>query len=122
MTECKHCGKKLATPQTLRYHIKTTHLAKDYKCPKCGKQYGNLQLFKTHMRAENGMRCFVCEICGKAYFSRIILTQHMKIHTGEYVKKVQKKGRPYKCDHCDWSFAYKIKLQSHIECVHLSEI
>lgn len=48
-------------------------------------------------------------MCGLAISSRSAMVIHMRKHTGE---------RPYKCDHCDGSFAQKGTLAAHIAHRH----
>ena len=51
---CSMCSRVLASTQSLRSHIRSTHMDETcYKCHKCGKIFGDSYVLQVHLKKKN---------------------------------------------------------------------
>lgn len=118
---CDLCdGKRFASLQDLRGHMRAVHLklktvSKKTPCPICGKIFSGRDKMSRHRQIihfKDQIRPFICSICGFSCISKDVLRKHLIVHSNE---------RPFQCLECDKSFKLKGILTVHIKAVHVGE-
>ncbi|XP_069673072.1 zinc finger protein 37-like isoform X24 [Periplaneta americana] len=103
--QCDHCGKKLASRENMRVHLRIHTGERPFTCHICGKQFQAPSGIKRHLKeVHEGVKEHVCDICGRAFANKRTLEDHRRIHTGE---------RPFVCDLCGKTFKTKASLYVH---------
>jgi len=74
--ECRVCGKKYSSKNSLSNHMKIHDESKAHKCDVCWKLFPTKSSLETHYRVHTGEKPFQCVPCGKR-FSR---KSHLQIH------------------------------------------
>lgn len=107
--ECKICGAKKATKNSLKTHVNTHTREKEYKCKECPKVFAssaNLAIHNTcvHKKIKNHK----CQYCGYAFSRLLTCKLHERTHTGE---------KPHACRICGKTFAQPTARNTH-EKIH----
>ncbi|GLG97754.1 Krueppel homolog 1 [Gryllus bimaculatus] len=121
--ECDICGGKFYDKATLKGH-RLTHLdVKPFQCEKCGRCFARKTLFKQHTIAHlseerKRPRTYSCRLCGGSVFSSYAkLIEHRKeVHPDAEMNEVDDSAqvsKPFKCEDCGKSFAYRVTLVAH---------
>ena len=95
------------------------------RCPICEKGFRQKWSFQRHVAGhQQNMHQLPqsCDQCGKRFPMPLILKRHQKEcrkrfdeahhlrrHTSSHAAK-----KPFKCDHCDWTFKWKSGLKRHM--------
>uniref|UniRef100_A0A3P9JZU7 C2H2-type domain-containing protein n=1 Tax=Oryzias latipes TaxID=8090 RepID=A0A3P9JZU7_ORYLA len=129
--QCRVCGKKVRTPQSLVDHMRTHTGDRPFACKDCGRKFVERSSWRQHMKIHTGEKPFKCEVCGKAFVRSHHLRCHLTTHSGkkEYscpecgkefgfkssldLHRTHTGERPYKCDECDKSFTQSGDLVKH---------
>ena len=81
---CKVCGYKGNSYQSLKAHVRFKHDRNQVKCLHCDFQTDLPPQMKRHKRIEHGFRGdHVCETCGDDFSSDKLLVVHRKCHSGQ---------------------------------------
>ncbi|CAB4063532.1 KRAB [Lepeophtheirus salmonis] len=127
---CNICGKKCATNEYLRYHIKVRHSEslpyskhsnnpEKYQCHLCDKSYMNKTFLTNHIDViHNGLKLFCCQICGKTCSSAHNLKLHENLHEETLIHKDQEELKLLECEECGKTFRISKDLRAHIKVVH----
>ncbi|ODM89570.1 putative zinc finger protein [Orchesella cincta] len=113
LQKCKLCGKRYASVNGLKYHIKIIHRkVKNFPCSQCPKTFGfkhslNAHAQTTHTSSEK--KRFECVFCEKRYGNSGSLNFHLQGHTGE---------RPQFCGQCPKEFRELKQLNKHTKTHH----
>jgi Zinc finger, C2H2 type len=127
---CDICGINLTTKERLRNHIKVRHEIipeeEFLKCPveDCRKRFKIKLYLDRHManihnkdeKPPKEKEFWPCSFCGIILGSKTALKQHEYRHT---VPAQEKKCHTFFCDICGFSSDKKIRVQYHIERIHL---
>ena len=81
--ECNQCGKKLASKQSLTWHLRVHSGEKPFSCSQCGKAFTQKGHLTTHLRVHSGEKPFACSQCGKAFARKSNLNRHVRVHSAE---------------------------------------
>lgn len=121
---CTKCETfKTTKPRTLTRHMKDKHsgvkkerkpIEKNHICELCGGAYPSNSALRRHKVVHSDVKPFRCEEPGCSYSSAF------KDAVKKHVDIVHLKIRPYKCQHCDKSFALGKTRQEH-ERTHTGE-
>ncbi|XP_067000892.1 zinc finger protein 665 [Anabrus simplex] len=121
--ECDICQGKFYDKATLKGH-RVTHLeVKPFQCEKCGRCFARKTLFKQHTLAHisderKRPRIYTCKVCVNTTFPTYAkLIEHRKeVHPESDMNDIDasaKVSKPFKCDDCGKSFAYRVTLVAH---------
>lgn len=103
--QCVHCGKKIASKDKFKLHLRIHMDERPYTCHICGKQFRVPAGLNRHIRDVHvGLKEFSCDICSRTFASKATRDDHRRVHTGE---------RPYVCDSCGKTFKTKACLYTH---------
>ena len=109
---CQECGKKLATAQSFKYHMETSHPSIDspmLSCQTCGFETRAKQSLSYHIKAMHDKKSFVnCEVCGKS-ITKGNIQAHMK-HQHSNKSTID-------CEYCHKSLK-KHALNRHLMVMH----
>ncbi|XP_069672341.1 zinc finger protein 665-like isoform X2 [Periplaneta americana] len=119
---CDICGGKFYDNATLKGH-RVTHMdVKPFQCDKCGRCFARKTLFKqhviAHMEDSKQSKTYNCKLCTDAVFPTYAkLVEHRK-DSHPSVKSFEDditahNTKPFKCDDCGKSFAYRVTLVAH---------
>ena len=75
---CNQCGKKLASKQSLTYHLRIHSGEKPFACDQCGKKLASKHSLTQHLRIHSGEKPFACGECGKELARRSDLINHFR--------------------------------------------
>jgi len=139
---CELCMKGFDSSFDLKRHRDIHKPEKSHICKTCGKAYTWESSLKAHERTHSGLMPFCCHICDKGFMWQNSLEKHMASHKrlaedpvnyqcsfcqrsfgkkkAEYERHLRKhtKEKPFKCDHCGNSFAFKHQLTRHMDKRH----
>ena len=119
---CDVCGGKFYDNATLKGH-RITHMdVKPFQCDKCGRCFARKTLFKQHILAHvdecKQPKVYNCKLCTDVVFPTYVkLAEHRK-DSHPLVKAFEDdvtphNTKPFKCDDCGKSFAYRVTLIAH---------
>lgn len=123
--ECKLCHQMCRGPNTLRSHMLTHNADNSFSCEICGKLYKYRAGLKIHMdhshKSNRVKKYFTCEVCQAIYTKKGSLNHHIikMNHTTEKQKSVLRLAKP--CKQCGKVFGTGVKLQRHMNQVHIKE-
>ena len=79
--QCRMCGKRLATLQSLQKHEDRHRGIYPYHCHICGKGFSSRFNMRGHMSAHTNVREYRCQLCAAEYVYKQALQKHMeKVH------------------------------------------
>ncbi|KAH9296222.1 hypothetical protein KI387_039810, partial [Taxus chinensis] len=106
--DCSECGKRFATPSSLKDHRNEHSGDKPYKCKfkDCTMHFKSKQLLCRHLKKHECAHRCMFEGCGKRFAFRERMIVHQKIHSNE---------RPLVCpwEGCGKRFKWTNSLQGH---------
>ena len=138
---CKYCKKYFTSAKMFENHIKTwSHYIKMdaesqnkqkyvkenvLRCPICEKSFRQKWRFQRHVVShEQNLHKLPqsCDQCGKRFPILSVLKIHQKecrkqfkeTHHLQRHSSIHSAERPFKCDHCDWTFKLKNSLKRHM--------
>ncbi|KAM6131428.1 zinc finger protein 408 [Pterocles gutturalis] len=129
--QCAICGHHLATPGSLRNHVRLHTGKRPYACPYCGKDFRQQSNLREHLRLHTGEKPYKCRFCSDAFPKLPELRRHLISHTGEAHlctvcskalrdphtlrahKCLQTGERPFRCEQCGKSYTLATKLRRH---------
>jgi len=138
---CPECGKEFVTAQKYRGHFYKEHgkiVKKDHLCNICGTSYVTKFALSTHMETEHKTFQRYCVECDKTFHRKSSFVFHLKEHHSQkiectecgkrfsgrkllrHIKVNHVKEKEFPCKECPKQFAFKEKLKSHIQSVHLN--
>ena len=110
---CTQCDKSYPMNHLLTRHIKEIHMhveKKGTKCKLCRRKIVNMESHLMQRHSKNrGLH--QCATCGKVCLNEANLKHHENIHLAT---------KPYRCDTCNRTYAQKVNMKRHIECMHLN--
>ena len=110
--KCELCEKSFACSKTLMEHRRNTHQAEEHStCEECHKSYSTPMRLKEHIRNVHGNIHYSCDQCESVFKSRRNLVWHVRYQHTEHDRK-------YKCDSCDFRYAFNKQLYEHKTRVH----
>ncbi|CRL01019.1 CLUMA_CG014160, isoform A [Clunio marinus] len=103
---CSDCDKSFFTKYDLAKHVLTHTKQKDYECIVCSKSFSRSTLLYRHekIHTDPNIPRYHCEACERVYLNVLDYNKHVLTHT---------KNRPFKCELCNKSFAFKQGLDRH---------
>lgn len=111
MQECQQCDMKFMLGNSLKRHIRMTHLKeRNFKCPICGRGFYSKEGLHGHSVVHTGEKKYQCDICFKSLSRKKSLINHFRMHTGEC---------RYICDVCGKGFIQKPNLAYHMRREHV---
>nr|CAD7194448.1 unnamed protein product [Timema douglasi] len=121
--QCSYCDGKFYDNATLKGHMVTHMNIKPFQCDICGRCFARKTLLKNHLLThifmkDSQKRIHKCKICEDSTFpTHAKLAEHRKeVHpelrfaNNDFAEKTSK---PFKCEECGKSFAYRVTLTSH---------
>ncbi|VEN39091.1 unnamed protein product [Callosobruchus maculatus] len=106
---CDICGKRIATKDKLKYHVRIHTGDKPFSCKFCKKGFVKKQEMEIHERVHTGEKPFACQFCGKKFAQLAPFKYHIKTHTGE---------KHHFCRICNKGFISFSNLKIHLKsCV-----
>ena len=108
---CQDCGARVASHKMKR-HIMVNHDKEEKTCTECKKLCVGKKSFYNHMRSHGSQE--KCEFC-----SVDILRSKIAQHQRGCTKNTDIKA--FKCEICPFESAFKYKVQSHHDSVHVKQ-
>ncbi|XP_039449418.1 zinc finger protein 816-like [Culex pipiens pallens] len=140
---CNICGRAFGKEDSLKTHL-STHLGRRFRCELCNKTFLKRAFLTAHVAkahpTDEGPKPNECKICHKNFASSSHLKDHLRIHEGSkpevcrlcgasFRQKQQLKvhmyqhlGKPFKCQFCTAAFGIRVRLMSHLEKNHATEM
>ncbi len=112
---CRFCSKLLNNMETLRKHVKSSHINdKQYQCKVCDKAFNFNAYLQQHIRAVHlNERGYECGHCDKHFSNTYSLRYHrLSAHNI---------GEKYRCDQCEKTFNSNAALKEHVARYHTKE-
>lgn len=109
----EYCDKSFFSKYDLAKHVLTHTKQKDYTCIVCAKSFSRSTLLYRHEKIHNDADIprYNCTECDRVYLNPADFEKHRLTHN---------KSRPFQCQHCHKSFAFKQGLERH-EIIHDNE-
>ncbi|KAL4231685.1 hypothetical protein ACF0H5_009264 [Mactra antiquata] len=107
-TECVKCDSKFYTNTELKLHMNKVHELYPFSCGVCRLCYGRFDSLRDHMQKIHPAS-LVCKHCQRRFGCKRDLERHKATHSNI---------KPFKCEHCDKSYADVGALHVHIGIKH----
>lgn len=104
--DCDICGKRLATKQNCKFHLRTHTREDAFECDICKKHFVLKQSLKIHMRTHSKEHPYMCHVCSRTFKQSAPFHRHMRAHTNE---------KPFPCPNCNRAFIEKTYLKVHMQ-------
>lgn len=75
---CTICGKKLASSESQKVHVRTHTGERPFKCPSCDKAFISVSHLRTHRVVHTKEKPYGCKLCDKRFTQRGTLGLHLK--------------------------------------------
>ena len=104
--QCDHCGKVLASANSLKSHITTIHENKSLKikCKFCEEIFHSRSSKNRHINLVHFPQKYHCNVCAKSFSSAMELKIHNRKH----------KPPTLKCPHCNVMKRWEHTMEDHI--------
>ncbi|GMT30728.1 hypothetical protein PFISCL1PPCAC_22025, partial [Pristionchus fissidentatus] len=103
-SRCRHCPKKLSTPEQMEEHMVECKLDRVHQCTRCEKRFKARGGLQQHMRIHDEVKPFECTFCQKRFTQKSHIDQHLRIHTGL---------KPFSCRYCGRLFRQRSQQLGH---------
>ena len=112
--QCDICGHQSKSKYLAKQH-KLIHTDVQIKCTMCPKVFRHKATLEAHMAKHAGEKLFKCDICDMKFFVDTQRKRHVKRHKDLSPPDISK---PYICRRCNFYFANKEELRSHLKSEH----
>jgi len=107
---CKLCDVKFKRRYCYTRHLRTHMSETPYNCNYCGAKFKVRDCYTKHLKIHNASETsYKCLVCSRYLTDASSLQRHSTLHSGE---------KPFKCHHCESSFAHQGTLIGHLR-LHL---